>query len=108
MVLTGILHIAKESLFSGLNNLETYSLLRTEYGQHFGFTESEVSELLIKSELSSIASEFKYWYNSYHINNTILYNPWSVVNCIKRKGELRPYWLNTSDNALVRDSCLAM
>ncbi len=101
-VITGILRVAKESLFSGINNLEVYSVLRSEYGQYFGFTEEEMNQLLKKADLEKNAEEIKGWYNGYQIGNTIVYNPWSVVNCIKRKGELQPYWVNTSDNQLIR------
>ncbi|MCE3239398.1 MAG: Protein of unknown function (DUF1703)/Predicted AAA-ATPase [Gammaproteobacteria bacterium] len=101
-VITGILRVAKESLFSGVNNLEVYSLLRHEYGNHFGFTEEEVDQLLIKADLEESQKEIKDWYNGYQVGNTVVYNPWSVVNCIKRKGELQPYWVNTSDNQLIR------
>ncbi|MDF3054838.1 MAG: Protein of unknown function (DUF1703)/Predicted AAA-ATPase [Gammaproteobacteria bacterium] len=102
-VITGILRVAKESLFSGLNNLEVYSLLRSEYSQYFGFTEEEMDALLVKSELNKQSVEIKSWYNGYQIGDSVVYNPWSVANCIKRKGELIPYWVNTSDNQLVRN-----
>jgi len=101
-VITGILRVAKESLFSGVNNLEVYSLLRSEYGQYFGFTEEEMDELLKKAALVKNSKEIKDWYNGYQVGNTVVYNPWSVVNCIKQKGELQPYWVNTSDNQLIR------
>ncbi|MCD6056470.1 MAG: family ATPase, partial [Gammaproteobacteria bacterium] len=101
-VITGILRVAKESLFSGVNNLEIYSLLRYEYGKHFGFTEEEVDQLLTKAGLEESQKEIKDWYNGYQVGNTVVYNPWSVANCIKRKGELQPYWVNTSDNQLIR------
>jgi hypothetical protein len=103
-VITGILRVAKESLFSGINNLEVYSLLRSEYDQYFGFTEEEVDQLLKKADLEKNAKEIKDWYNGYQVGNTVVYNPWSVVNCIKRKGELQPYWINTSDNQLIRNT----
>jgi hypothetical protein len=101
-VITGILRVAKESLFSGINNLEIYSVLCSEYGQYFGFTEEEMNQLLKKAGLEKNAREIKGWYNGYQIGNTVVYNPWSVVNCIKRKGEVQPYWVNTSDNQLIR------
>jgi hypothetical protein len=101
-VITGVLRIAKESLFSGLNNLEVYSMLRSDYGQYFGFTEEEVDTLLQTAQLENQAHEIKAWYNGYQAGNIVLYNPWSLVNCIKRKGELMPYWNNTSDNQLIK------
>ena len=102
-VITGILRIAKESLFSGINNLEVYSLLRNEYSQYFGFTETEVDNILVHSDLSEKAGEIKAWYNGYQFGDTTIYNPWSIANCIKRKGKIEPYWINTSDNQLIKD-----
>jgi hypothetical protein len=102
-VVTGILRVAKESLFSGVNNLEVFSVLRTDYSQYFGFTEEEVNEILLSSNLSSKAAEIKEWYNGYQIGNTVIYNPWSIASCIKRNGETEPYWINTSDNQLIKN-----
>jgi len=102
-VLTGILRVSKESLFSDLNNLEIYSLLRSEYGAYFGFTEKEVSDLLIKANLQDQSESIRDWYNGYQMGGTIIYNPWSIINCLKQKGELQPYWVNTSDNVLIKD-----
>jgi len=102
-VITGILRVAKESLFSGVNNLEVYSLLRPEYGRHFGFTEEEVDHLLQEAQLENQSQEIKDWYNGYQAGDTILYNPWSLANCIKRKGQVEPYWVNTSDNELIKN-----
>ncbi len=102
-VITGILRVAKESLFSGVNNLEVYSLLRNEYSEHFGFTEIETDEILKKADLSTKSLEIKEWYNGYKVGETIIYNPWSIVNCLKQKGLIIPYWVNTSDNQLIKD-----
>lgn len=102
-IITGILRVSKESIFSGVNNLEVYTLLRREYGQHFGFTEEEVSTLLKKFDLEKEAESIRDWYNGYQIGGTTVYNPWSIANCLKRRGELAPYWVNTSDNQLIRD-----
>ena len=63
-------------------------------------------ELLEKTHLKHILPDIKKWYNGYQIGEVILYNPWSIMNCVEDKGELRPYWINTSDNALVRDLLL--
>jgi hypothetical protein len=102
-VITGIMRVSKESIFSGVNNLEVYSLLHSRYAQHFGFTEEEVSELLERFNLQAKAEDIRSWYNGYQIGNVTLYNPWSIANCLKREGELAPYWVNTSDNRLIRD-----
>ncbi len=104
-VLTGILRVSKESLFSGLNNIEVYSMLRAQYGQYFGFTEEEVQDLLEQAGLRDQAANIRDWYNGYQIGNHTVYNPWSLLNCVKEKGLLKCYWLNTSDNALVKE-CL--
>lgn len=101
-VITGILRIAKESLFSGLNNLKVYTVLQQQYSEYFGFTETEVSDLLQRADLAEQASDIKHWYNGYLMGNTVIYNPWSIVNCIYEKGLLRPYWVNTSGNALIK------
>lgn len=100
-VVTGILRIAKESLFSDVNNLKVYSLFQQRYSQYFGFTENEVSELLQQACLQNKAEEIQCWYNGYQVGNTVIYNPWSIVNCITEHGELKPYWVNTSGNELI-------
>lgn len=105
-VLTGILRISKESLFSGPNNLAVYSLLRPGYGQYFGFTEAETDVLLAQSGLGHKAEAIKSWYNGYKMGNALVYNPWSIANCIKRNGELHPYWVNTSDNEVIKNSMI--
>lgn len=101
-VVTGILRIAKESLFSGINNLTVYSVLQTKYSQYFGFTEVEVSDILKQTNLTSQEDEIRKWYNGYIFGHTTVYNPWSIVNCIYYDGVLKPYWGNTSDNALIQ------
>jgi hypothetical protein len=102
-MLTGILRIAKESLFSDLNNLKAYSLLNKRYGEYFGFTEDEVIILLQKTQLSDTLPNVKAWYNGYQVGNTVLYNPWSIVNFIQEQGIFSDYWVNTSDSALIKD-----
>ncbi|MEK6731069.1 MAG: AAA family ATPase [Pseudomonadota bacterium] len=101
-VITGILRIAKESLFSGLNNLKVYSVLDERYGQYFGFTEEEMDELLQQADLTPHSAEIRKWYNGYQFGKTVVYNPWSVANCLNERGALSPYWVNTSDNALIK------
>ncbi|OGT22205.1 MAG: hypothetical protein A3C55_05525 [Gammaproteobacteria bacterium RIFCSPHIGHO2_02_FULL_42_13] len=101
-VITGILRVAKESLFSGLNNLKVCSILDERYSEYFGFTEEEMTALLEQADLLSQADEIKKWYNGYLFGKTIVYNPWSVANCLNEGGKLRPYWVNTSDNLLVK------
>jgi hypothetical protein len=102
-VLTGILRIARESLFSGLNNLKVYSVLNRKYSEYFGFTEAEVNSLFSQTSLKNDPEQIKEWYNGYKMGGTVIYNPWSIVNCIQEQGTLKPYWVNTSDNKLVKD-----
>ena len=103
-VVTGITRIAQESLFSGVNNFEAYSLLSEKYGQYFGFTEEEVMKL--KNDIGSAGAnvsmaDIKAWYNGYRIGSHTLYNPWSIISCFRRNGKLAPYWLNTASNGLI-------
>lgn len=102
-VLTGILRIAKESIFSGLNNVITFTILNETFSDKFGLLESEVKQLLEDYGLSEKLPEIRKWYNGYRIGPcTNIYNPWSVLNCIANKGDLAPYWVNTSENALMK------
>ncbi|MBS0185343.1 MAG: AAA family ATPase [Proteobacteria bacterium] len=103
-VVTGILRGAKASLFSGLNNLGEDSILDEEYAEYFGFTEKEVNTLLNKSGLdknSKTAEDLKFWYNGYNIGGVTIYNPWSIMNCLNRKGMLKAYWVGTANTALI-------
>lgn len=102
-MITGILRVAKESLFSGLNNLKVFSILNSKYSEHFGFTEVEVENLLTLADLSDKAADVRAWYNGYQVGETIIYNPWSIANCLYENGALKPYWINTSDNQLIKD-----
>lgn len=102
-VLTGILRIAKESVFSGLNNISTFTILNEMFGDKFGLLESEVKELLEHYNLSEKLDDMRTWYNGYRVGSCSgIYNPWSVLNCIANNGNLAPYWVNTSENALVK------
>jgi len=100
-VITGITRVSQESLFSGLNHLKVYSLLREKYGQYFGFTEEEVIKLIKDTKQKVSLNAIKEWYNGYQLGKHILYNPWSIINCLDNEGKLQPYWLNTSSNALI-------
>jgi hypothetical protein len=102
-VMTGILRIARESIFSGLNNIEVCSLAEADFNQYFGFTESETEELLADYQLTDRLAAVREWYNGYNFGEVTIYNPWSILHFAKKRGDLKPYWLNTSDNALVRD-----
>ena len=107
-VITGCLRISKESIFTGLNNLKVDSVLRTEYGDSFGFTESEVEEMLAYYNLQEELTEVKRWYDGYLFNDIEIYNPWSIVNYVydhdrKITQFALPYWSNTSSNSIIRE-----
>ena len=107
-VITGCLRISKESIFTGLNNLETDSVLHTRFGDSFGFTQEEVEELLAYYGLSEQLEEVKKWYDGYLFNDFEIYNPWSILKYVNdRKDHVTefalPYWSNTSSNSIVRE-----
>jgi predicted AAA-ATPase/PD-(D/E)XK nuclease superfamily protein len=101
-VLTGILRTAKEGIFSGLNNLNVCTILQQDFSDKFGFTQPEVDALLKSYNLANKSDEIKQWYNGYQFASTTIYNPWSLLTCVDRKGEVDSYWANTSDNALIK------
>lgn len=102
-VLTGILRLAKESIFSGLNNLQVCSLLQSEYSHYFGFLEHEVEALFHSFEVGCDIHEVKEWYNGYVFGDNVIYNPWSLINFTAQwRNGLQPYWLHTSSNDLVK------
>ncbi len=101
-ILTGVMRVARESLFSGLNNLSVQTILNKSYSQHFGFIETEVEELLNYYGIESQIEEVRNWYNGYIFGNTVVYNPWSVLQYAQNWEEgFQPYWVNTSDNEMV-------
>ena len=107
-VITGCLRISKESIFTGLNNLETDSVLHTRYADSFGFTEDEVKAMLAYYDLTAELPEVKRWYDGYLFNETEIYNPWSILKYVNdRKDKVTkfalPYWSNTSSNSIVRE-----
>ncbi|MBI4601054.1 MAG: AAA family ATPase, partial [Planctomycetes bacterium] len=103
-VLTGILRVAKESMFSGLNNLKVHSLLRKPFATSFGFTEAEVEALCADFDLSTAQrDELRSWYNGYRFGGHVVYNPWSVLSYLDdAERRARPYWVNTGGDALIR------
>jgi hypothetical protein len=101
-VLTGILRVAKESVFSGLNNLGVYTLLDREFNADFGFTDAEVRELLEHEGISNRYDDVAAWYNGYRFGGETLYNPWSVLHYVHRKPTFpSPYWVNTADSSRI-------
>lgn len=101
--LTGILRIAQESIFSGLNNLSVDSIIDQEYDQFFGFTENEVDDLLSYYNVSSSKQELKDWYDGYLFGNTEIYNPWAVINYVARGCVPQAYWANTGKNEILAE-----
>jgi hypothetical protein len=107
-VLTGILRIAKESIFSGLNNLSVYSILRPAFSMAFGFTPEEVARLADDAGRAGAIPEMERWYNGYRFAEEVVYNPWSVLNFLASEDQvLRPYWVSTGSMDLVRDLLLS-
>jgi hypothetical protein len=103
-VLTGILRVSKESMFSDLNNISVYSLLNERSNDKFGFTESEVEKLLDDYDNPVLLNEVREMYNGYNIGSINIYNPWSLLKCVEEK-QLSTYWINTSSNHLIKDMC---
>ena len=102
-VLTGIVQVAKEGIFSGLNNVITYNILEKGFETFFGLSEEEVEEALKYFEMDYQIEEVKKWYDGYKFGGKEIYNPWSILNYLRTK-ELRAYWVNTSDNALIYEN----
>jgi len=102
-MLTGILRIAKESIFSGLNNIEVYTLLNKKFSDKFGFTQNEIEKLVYDFNEANQVEKIKEWYNGYVFDGITIYNPWSVLSYLKNSYEgLKPYWMNSSENVLIK------
>lgn len=101
--LTGILRIAQESIFSGLNNLTVNSVMDEDYDNYFGFTKGEVSEMLSYYGVSEKGDELGDWYDGYLFGSTEIYNPWSVINYISKGCIPQAYWVNTGKNEILED-----
>lgn len=107
-VITGCLRISRESIFTGLNNLDIYSIMNPRYADAFGFTEKEVKELLSFYQLDDKFDEVKNWYDGYRFGKTEIYNPWSIINYVNAamtdpQAYPRPYWSNTSSNSIIKE-----
>jgi hypothetical protein len=101
-MITGILRVAKESIFSGLNNLKVESILSENLCDKFGFTDSEIEALVSAYDIEEELLNIKGWYNGYYFGNITIYNPWSILNYLSSpKAGLKPYWVNSSSNDLV-------
>ena len=107
-IITGCLRISRESIFTGLNNLQVDTVLHTAHGDAFGFTENEVKTILEYYQQDDLFAEVKEWYDGYRFGNSEIYNPWSILNYVndhvQKISKLpRPYWSNTSSNSIVRN-----
>ncbi|MCD8205021.1 MAG: ATP-binding protein [Clostridia bacterium] len=102
-VITGAMRIAKESIFTGLNNLVVYSILMDEYSQYFGFTRGEVKKILDDFGAPEKMDEICEWYDGYHFGNTEMFNPWSVANYVTYNFAPDAYWVDTSGNSVIHD-----
>ncbi len=106
-VITGILRIAKANLFSDLNNITEYTLFDKKFAKFYGFTQIEVDELLSKVPTETKAEEIKDWYNGYNFGGEIIYNPWSIMQCLAHEGTLDHYWLDSGGTGFVDKALLS-
>jgi hypothetical protein len=103
-ILTGILRVARESIFSGLNNLAVFTLLNEDFSTSFGFTEPEVAGLLERAGVPELLAPVRSYYNGYIFGTEAIYNPWSILHFVASTSrQLIPYWLTTSANELVTE-----
>jgi len=106
-VLTGCLRVSKESIFTGLNNLDIVSIVSNKYSEYFGFTEAEMSDALVYYKLEEKETEARDWYNGYFFGDTIVYNPWSSIKYLSdmhnKEPFPKPHWSNTSSNSIIRE-----
>ena len=101
-VITGILRVSKESIFSGLNNIAVFTLLDRPICSAFGFTQKETDRLLDDYSQGEHKEDVKTWYDGYLFGSEVMYNPWSVLNYIMYNGVFSPYWVNTGSDVLLR------
>jgi len=101
-VITGVLRVARESIFSGLNNLDVRTILDEQFSDKFGFTSGEARKILEAYSMSERFEEVDEWYNGYRFGDRTIFNPWSVINFVDKK-KARPYWANTSSNDLLKE-----
>lgn len=101
-VLTGIIRVAQAGIFSDLNNFYSNTILENEYSQYFGLLEAEVENMLKYYEIEYKIDNVKEWYNGYTFGKVQVYNPWSILHFVRTK-ELKPFWVNTSSNYLIRE-----
>lgn len=100
--LTGILRVAKESIFSGLNNIKVNSILEKRYSEYFGFTKNEIRDMMIYYNKIDKYEEICDWYDGYYFGETDIFNPWSVLNYLDENCSAKAYWQSTGDNSIIR------
>lgn len=100
--LTGILRVAKESIFSGLNNLTVHSIMDEKYSEYFGFTADEVREMAEYYDVADKYDDICEWYDGYRFGNEDIFNPWSVINYFYNNCTAKAYWQSTGDNSIIR------
>ena len=105
-VLTGILRISGAGIFSGANNVLAKTVLDHDFSEHFGFTESEISQLLSEMNRTDKLEELRNWYNGYQFGDTIIYNPWSTILCVAGHFDFSAHWVNTSNDKLIKELLL--
>ena len=101
--MTGILRVAKESIFSGLNNLKVNTILDSRYSEYFGFTRQDVLELLAYYGKAEKMDEVCRWYDGYRFGNSEIFNPWSVINYLDEDCTAKAYWQSTGSNDVIGD-----
>jgi len=103
-VITGILRVSKESIFSGLNNVSVYTVLDSQFSDQFGFTENETKQILSDFEVPTAYELVKMWYDGYRFGETKdIYNPWSILNyVVSHQSGFKPFWVNTSSDELIK------
>ncbi|MEO1219701.1 MAG: AAA family ATPase, partial [Bacteroidota bacterium] len=109
-LITGILRVAKASLFSSINNVQEYTLFDKQFGTSYGFTQQEVNELFGQVPTSATLDQVKHWYNGYKFGDEdaeVLYNPWSIMCCLARGGMLDTYWIDSGGTQLVDEALLS-
>jgi len=103
-IITGILRVAKESIFSDLNNLDIYTILEQPFSDKFGITQDEIVSLFAEYGMEDRLAEADDWYNGYNFGGSVIFNPWSILNFVNRRPALpEPYWANTSSNELIKE-----
>ncbi|MGN0941408.1 MAG: AAA family ATPase, partial [Selenomonadaceae bacterium] len=101
-IITGVLRVAKESIFSGLNSLDVCSVTTEKYRESCGFTQAEIDKMASDLGFEKKIDEIKEWYDGYHFGDADIYNPWSVISYVSEGFAARPYWTNTSSNVILR------